>query len=126
LEQFKSDNLISSIMDAGASFILASKITSEVSKRLYNEIPSSEVRGMVYEYLSSLDSRLASTYKYKSRLVVRTSETTLQAFDTEKIAKSLVKETNLDEVRATITAKDVERELSRLQLDYVTAPSSGR
>ncbi|MBN2251959.1 MAG: anaerobic ribonucleoside-triphosphate reductase [Candidatus Altiarchaeota archaeon] len=59
---------------------------------------------------------------YKRKLIVRTSKTLLENFDSAKIADSLVREAELDREKAGLIAKEVEEELSRLKLDYVTAP----
>lgn len=59
---------------------------------------------------------------YKKGLMVRTSKTTLERFDRGKIVDSLVKEAELDRKIAEFISKEVEEELSRLKLEYVTAP----
>jgi len=59
---------------------------------------------------------------YKSGVKVRTSKTTFEKFDSEKITKSLIRETGLDENTSREIAKKVEEELQGLKLEYVTAP----
>ena len=59
---------------------------------------------------------------YKSTVKVRTSKTTFEKFDSEKITKSLVRETGLDEKKSREVAEAVEAELHGLKLEYVTAP----
>jgi len=59
---------------------------------------------------------------YKSKVKVRTSKTTFEKFDSEKITKSLVRETGLDEKKSREVAEAVEKELQGLKLEYVTAP----
>jgi len=59
---------------------------------------------------------------YRKKLVVRTSKTLLEQFDREKIAHSLIKEAGLDGLKAGQIAQEVEEELSRMKLEYVTAP----
>lgn len=59
---------------------------------------------------------------YKSKVKVRTSKTTFERFDSEKITKSLVRETGLDEKKSREVAEAVEKELQGLKLEYVTAP----
>lgn len=53
---------------------------------------------------------------------VRTSKNTLEPFDVQKIVDSLVSETQLNKKHAAKVGKEVSRELSRMRLDYVTAP----
>ena len=59
---------------------------------------------------------------YKSKLRVRTSKTVLETFDRAKIVSSLIEETTLPSDKAKIIAKEVEDELGKLEIEYVTAP----
>ena len=64
----------------------------------------------------------AENNNYKRKLIVRTSKTLLEGFDAAKIADSLVREAELERKTADMIAGEVEEELSRLKLDYITAP----
>lgn len=59
---------------------------------------------------------------YKKQLRVRTSKTLLEQFDRKKIVDSLIEETTLDGAAAEKIAKEVEDEIGKLELEYVTAP----
>lgn len=121
-ENFNPDNIISSCMNAGASSRRASQIASKVSEKITPGTTTEEIGQMVYEYLESYNPKIAERYSYRYRLRVRTSKTTLENFQIRKIVKSLMHETDLDRNHSKKIAKDVEKELGRLQLNYVTAP----
>jgi len=61
-------------------------------------------------------------HSYKKQLFVRTSKTVLEPFDRKKIVNSLIEETTISKGNAEKIAKEVEDELGRLKLKYVTAP----
>lgn len=62
------------------------------------------------------------TKEYQFDLKVRTSRTVLERFNRKKIIESLIKETQIDEETASEVSLEVEKELERLNLEYVTAP----
>ncbi len=62
------------------------------------------------------------TKEYHSNVKVRTSRTVLERFSRKKITESLIKETQTDEETASDVSLEVEKELGRLNLEYVTAP----
>jgi anaerobic ribonucleoside-triphosphate reductase len=121
-ERFDVDKIISSCMNAGASSIIASEVASEVSEGVHDAIKTHEIREMIYLQLRKRNLKLAERYMYRQKLRVRTSKTTLDHFDRQRIVDSLIKETNLDSRLAETIAKEVEKELGRMRLDYVTAP----
>jgi anaerobic ribonucleoside-triphosphate reductase len=55
-------------------------------------------------------------------LFVRTSDEDIKEWDRQKIYDALVKETNIGEDAASIVAKEVEKLILSLDIDYVTAP----
>jgi len=121
-ERFDVDKIISSCMNAGASSTTASEVASEVSEKVYDGINTHEIRAMIYTQLRKRNLKLAERYKYRQKLRVRTSKTILDHFDRQRIVDSLIKETKIDSRLAETIAKDVEKELGRMRLDYVTAP----
>jgi len=122
LEPFSPDKIITSCMNVGASFVQASSIASEVAASAYDGMPTKEIRTAVYEKLSSLDPSMAEQYMYRLHMSVKTSKTTLEPFDARKIAASLTRETDLDQVYAVLIAREVEKELAKMHLKHVTAP----
>lgn len=55
-------------------------------------------------------------------IIVRTSRNTMDSFQKEKIVASLMKETSIDETSARMIASELEQEVSKLHLKYITAP----
>ena len=55
-------------------------------------------------------------------LFVRTSDEDIKEWDKEKIHDALMRETNIGEDAAAIVAKEVEKLIMSLDLDYITAP----
>lgn len=53
---------------------------------------------------------------------VRTSKNTLENFNKDRIVSSLIKETNIDEASAKMIAREVELDISKLHVKYLTAP----
>ncbi len=122
MEEFDVEEIIHSLRNAGASSLVATKVATEIAEDLYDGISTSEIRLMVYKKLKKISRPLAEKYKYRAKLKVRTSKTVLEGFDRKKIVESLIKETELKREKAERVAKEVERELEKLKLSYVTAP----
>lgn len=122
LEAYNPDKVISSCMNAGASYRLALGIVEDLEKEVRDGMTTDNIRCVVTEKLREVNPKLAEKYMYRSKLKVRTSKTTLDEFEADKIADSIVKETGLDKNIAGSLAREVEKELSRLRLNYVTAP----
>jgi ribonucleoside-triphosphate reductase len=55
-------------------------------------------------------------------LFVRTSDEDIKEWDKQKIHEALIRETNIGEDAAAIVAKEVEKLILSLDLDYITAP----
>jgi ribonucleoside-triphosphate reductase len=121
-ERFDAEKIITSCVNAGATFSIASDVASEVTRHVHDGTSTGEIRGMVYGNLKKTSPKLAERYRYRENLRIRTSKTTLDRFDRQKIAESLVRETKLEQRTAESVAKDVEKELGRMRLEYVTAP----
>lgn len=121
-ERFDFNKIVTSCMNAGAPYATASAAASEISKKVYDGVSTKEIRSMIYAQLRKTNLKLAERFKYRENLRVRTSKTTLDRFDKQKIVESLIRETKLDERLAETIARDVEKELGRMRLGYVTAP----
>ncbi len=121
-ELFDKEKIIKSCMDSGVSFQTSLKVASEVAKNVSDGVTTDDIRRMVADHLARHDPNLAESYMYHSRLMVRTSNTQMELFDRGKIAMSLIKETDIDRAHAEAVSQDVEEEISRLHLHYVTAP----
>jgi len=119
---FDRNKIIKTCMAAGSTLKLASQIASEVKQEGYDGITTDEIRMRVYIKLKKVNPEVAEQYVYRSNMKVRTSASSLDSFQTEKIIDSLVKETRVDKPFAQTIAKEVEKELGRMRLNYVTAP----
>ena len=122
LEDFDVEEIVCSLRNAGASSLVAAKVAAEIAENIYDGISTAEIRLMVYKKLKKISPQLAERYKYRVKLRVRTSKTSMERFDRGKIVESLIKETEIQKEMAERIAKGVERELERLKLGYVTAP----
>jgi ribonucleoside-triphosphate reductase (formate) len=122
LVKFDRNKIIQTCMSAGAQLKLATQIASEVRKEGYDGITTDEIRMRVYIKLKKVNPDIAEQYVYRSNMKVRTSATTLDSFETARIVESLIKETRVDRSFAQTIAKEVEKELGRMRLNYVTAP----
>ncbi len=121
-EAYDSDKLITSCMKGGASLAQATRISQHIRPHLYDGIPTKEIRDLVYAELLKLKASYARKYMGRTGLRVRTSKIILESFDKKRIIESLITETKLDAELAKKIAQEVEKELIRMKLDYVTAP----
>lgn len=122
IEDFNIDKLVSSCMKCGVSPTLALKIAGEIADEIKEGATTRDIRNLAYNKLFKISPKIATEYHYRSDLKVRTSATVITPFDRQKIVNSLIKETNIDREFAEEIARDVEKELTRLHLNYVTAP----
>ena len=122
MEDFDVEEIMCSLRNIGASSLVSAKVATQVAENIYDGISTAEIRLMTYKKLRKISPKLAEKYKYRAKLRVRTSKTTLEGFDRQKIAESLVKETQLARETADKISRDVEKELEKLKLSYVTAP----
>ncbi len=120
--RFDRNKIIKTCMSAGADLNLSKRIAKEVAGEGYEGISTAEIRMSVYKKLKKLDVEVAERYVYRSNMRVRTSCDILDSFDNERIVSSLVQETGVNRSFANSIAKEVEKELGRMRLNYVTAP----
>lgn len=73
---------------------------------------------MVLEIADKVEKRAFN----QKEMVVRTSHFTLEEFDANKIAKSLIKEAKVPPDIAQKTAKDAEKRLRKSKVKFITAP----
>lgn len=121
-EKFNRNKIIQACMIAGANVKLASQIAKDVKDEGYSGMSTDEIRMRVYKRLRRYDAELAERYNYRTNIRIRTSENILDYFNSQMITDSLVKETRVNRSFAEKIAKDVEKELSKMKLNYVTAP----
>ena len=124
IENFDIDKLVSSCINCGVSPNVALKITKDVAEEIKDreDVTTSDIRNSVYNKLFKISPKIATEYHYRSDLRVRTSATIIANFDRQKIVNSLITETKVDASFAQDIAREVEKELARMHLNYVTAP----
>jgi ribonucleoside-triphosphate reductase (formate) len=122
LVKFDRNKIIQTCMAAGAPLKLATLIACEVRAEGYDGMTTDEIRMRVYIKLKKINPEVAEQYVYRSNMKVRTSYGSLDYFQSARIVESLVKETHVDKAFAQSVAKEVEKELGRMRLNYVTAP----
>jgi ribonucleoside-triphosphate reductase (formate) len=119
---FDRNKIIQTCMAAGSTNRLATQIASEVYQEGYDGMTTEEIRMRVYIKLKKVNTDVAEQYVYRSNMKVRTSASTLEGFQSSRIVDSLIKETHVDKSFAQEIAKEVEKELGKMRLNYVTAP----
>ena len=122
VENFNIDKLITSCINCGASPSVALQIANEIADETESIATTKELRDRVYKKLFKISPKIAEEYYYRSDLNVRTSDSTIVRFYRQNIVDSLVRETKIDESFAAEIAREVEKEISRMHLNYVTAP----
>ncbi|WP_308855437.1 ATP cone domain-containing protein, partial [uncultured Methanosphaera sp.] len=121
-EKFSYEKLIKSCIMINIPLGLAERIAHKVSKEAHEDITTKEIKNIIYNFLKKENKNLADKYYNYNSLRVRTARDTIEPFDKEKIAKTLVQETQTTPKLANKIANDVYKELKKLELDYLTAP----
>ncbi len=121
-EPYSRDKLITSCMNSGASLAQAAKIERKIRRILFDGIPTKKIRDIIHGELYSVKPSVARRYMGRTGLRVRTSKIIVESFNKKRIVDSLISETKLDSDLAKGVASEVEKELVKLKLDYVTAP----
>lgn len=125
-EYFDENKIIKSLLDVGIDARNALKISKEISEYISEnkgrEIRSDEIKREIYYRLKEINNEIAEQYMKGKQIKVRTSFSTFEDFDRNKITKSLIEETNLNKEIAEKIAKKVEKTIKKLNLEFVTAP----
>jgi len=123
-EVFDINKIVNSLLSAGLEASLSVKIANEIFEEIKDktEISSKEIKTKVYEKLKAQNIGLANKYLKGNIPKVRTSLSTFEDFDVAQISKSLAEETNISEETAKKIAKAVEKQIGKLNLEFVTAP----
>ncbi|ACV24740.1 anaerobic ribonucleoside-triphosphate reductase [Methanocaldococcus fervens] len=121
-EKFDINKLAKSLINSGVNYNDLDQIISEVTTKIYNGISTDELKDIVYNVLKKIDKDVAENYRRGVILKVRTSEKEFEPFNKEKIVKALIREAGADKETAQKIADEVERELKKLKVKYLTAP----
>jgi len=120
-EKYSPQNVIKACLRAGASYDVAQEIARELDNYADSRIKMSEIRPLIYKLLLSKDRQAAKKFK-AGEIYVDTSLETIEVFNRNKIVKSLIKETGLDESIAEQIAFETEKFIKNSNLDHVSAP----
>ncbi len=121
-EKFNINKLAKSLINSGVNYGDLDRVLAEVCSKIYNGITTDEIKDIVYNVLKKIDKDVADNYKKGIILKVRTSEKEFELFNKEKIVKALIREAGADKETAEKIADEVERELKKLNVKYLTAP----
>ena len=120
LEKYSKDRVISSCLKVGVNREIAEEIADNVDRYVDENMRMSEVRPLIFAFLSKKDSAAAKKFR-AGEIYVRTSSENYERFDRKKIIKSLLKETSIDEKDAEYIAFETEKFIHILNLDYVSS-----
>ncbi len=107
---------------AGVEFWDATQVVLRIKDKIKPGMTEDEIDDLVIEELKKIDESAARAYENYHRIYVRTSNGELEPFDKEKIISSLLKETTLTRNVCEEIANEVESDIRRLELRYISAP----
>jgi len=120
LERYSPDKVVACCIAAGTDMSIAKEIASEIDKYADNRLKMSDVRPLIYSLLREKDPTAAKKFR-AGDIFVRTSRETFEVFKKEKIVKSLLKETNIDEESAEKIASETEKFIKNANLEYISS-----
>ncbi|AEH06879.1 anaerobic ribonucleoside-triphosphate reductase [Methanothermococcus okinawensis] len=125
-ENFNINKLVKSLLNSEVDYEYIDSIVSVVCSKIYDKISTDGIKRIVCEVLKEIDNqkgtKYAKNYQFKNVLKVRTSKNEFQPFDKYKIMNTLVDETGLDIKTAEKISNEIEKEIKKLNLKYLTAP----
>lgn len=105
---------------AGISFWLASEVALALKETVTSETSEYGLRRMISEELKKKDKNAYELFNNFHSIYVRTSKITLDGFDRSRIVNSLEKETGLPAKLAESIASEVEEEVKKLGLRFIS------
>lgn len=125
-ESFNINKLVKSLLNSNIDYEHVDLIVNVVCSKIYDGITTDEIKRIVCDVLKEIDNqngtKYAKNYQFKNVLKVRTSKNEFQPFDKNHIINSLVDETGLDRKTAEKIGSEIEKEIKKLNLKYLTAP----
>ncbi len=122
VERFDPNRITDECIESGIPFWTAAEVALDISGRIYDGISTREIRSMTTELLYKRDPEAARRYERYHKMRVRTTRNIIEGFDRRKIVLSLISETGMSQDMAENIAKEVEEELRRLKLEFLSAP----
>ena len=120
-EKYSHENVIRSCLSSETSQEIAEKISREIDGYADEEMTMAEIRPLIFARLHAYDIRAARRFQ-PNELFVRTSGERFEIFHKDKITKSIVKETGLNEETANEIALEVENFLKTFNVGFVSSP----
>ncbi|MFZ5955601.1 MAG: anaerobic ribonucleoside-triphosphate reductase [Nanoarchaeota archaeon] len=125
VEKYDYDKIISLCIRAGTNPEVAEKIANEIDQSFDEDDKSrlsmSEIKGFLFAMLYKYDIAAAKRFK-TDEIFIRTSSENFEVFDRNKISKSLMKETGIEEKNAQAIAIEVEKFIKNLNLTFLSSP----
>ncbi len=121
-EKFNINKLVKSLINSGLDYKDLDLVIGEVLSKIHDGITSEKIKEIVYKTLLKINKEVAENYNRGIILKVRTSDKEFEPFDKYKIVKSLIIETGINKEIAEKIADDIERELKKMKVKYITAP----
>ncbi|MCD4739706.1 hypothetical protein K8R43_00785 [archaeon] len=107
---------------AGVSFWLASEVALGLQEHIKPAMTEEETNDRIIQELRSRNEEAANKFENYHKVYVRTSEGILTSFSKERIVESLIRETTLAKSVCVEIAGEVESDIRRLELRYISAP----
>ncbi|MEM2954933.1 MAG: anaerobic ribonucleoside-triphosphate reductase [Candidatus Nanoarchaeia archaeon] len=125
IEKYDYDKIVSICLRAGTTPEIAEKIAKEIDSNFDEDekktILMSNIRKLIFALLYKYDWAAAKRFK-TDEIYIRTSSEKFEVFDRNKISRSLIKETGINEEQADAIAMDVEKFIKNLNLSYLSSP----
>ncbi len=106
---------------AGLSFWLATEIALALQPKLQPSLTDEELNDLIVKELLKKDEAAARSFENYHKVYVRTSDGVMESFSKGKIVDSLLNETTLPQNTCTEIAGEVESDIRRLELRYLSA-----
>ena len=121
LEKYDRSKTVTECLLAGTDDQTANIIANRIDQTITKDMRMSEIRPLILSLLHRFDPAAATHFR-TNETYVRTSDEKFLCFDNNKIARSIVKETGVNEQIAMQIAEDVENFIKRLNLSYISSP----
>lgn len=120
MERYDKGKVFSSCLKSGVDEKTAEAIAKEVDRYVDSRMKMSDVRPLIFALLQKHNADAAKRFK-AGEVYVRTSSEKFERFDREKIAKSLLKETEIAAADAEQIAFETEKFIRAANLDCISS-----
>ncbi len=120
LEKYSKSKVVSACLKVGVDREIAEEIADNVDRYCDESMKMSEVRPLIFAFLSKKDAAAARRFR-AGEIYVRTSSENYEKFDRRKIVKSLLRETAISEKDAEYISVETEKFIRAANLDYISS-----